>query len=180
MRIFLWSLSSSSRTAPPSWTLSRGWARAEVALEGPQGWTPTIRGPPSASTCPTSPSASETPTFSRCLGCVDRVLMLGEGGRGGSDVTMWCSGAPKARRARRCCHLLATGGTTPMTRLSLVFLLFLRFSAIRQNPGCRDHFQREGIQGRGSSSVPVNPRLSEAPPPPAHPSLLRPRRVSAS
>lgn len=48
-------------------------------LEELQGSTPTIRGPLNASTCPTSPSASETPTFGRCLGCVDRDVLTSAG-----------------------------------------------------------------------------------------------------
>lgn len=40
-------------------------------MEGLLGLIQRIRGPPNASTCPTSPSASETPTYGRCLGYVD-------------------------------------------------------------------------------------------------------------
>lgn len=61
----------SSQMGPPRLTVSQALARAEEAEEGPLGSTQTTRGPPNASTCPTSPSASETPTYGRCLGYVD-------------------------------------------------------------------------------------------------------------
>lgn len=70
---FFLSLSSSSQMAPPSWTVSQGSAQEEEEVEEEQqGLTPRIRGPQNASTSPTSPSASETLTYGKCLGCVDQ------------------------------------------------------------------------------------------------------------
>lgn len=67
------SLSSSSQMAPPSWTVSQGLAQEEEEVaEEQQGSTPKIRGPRNGSTSPTSPSASETLTYGKCLGCVDK------------------------------------------------------------------------------------------------------------
>lgn len=63
-------LFSSSRTAPPRLTDSQGLAQ-EVEVEGAVlGMIQMPRGPPNASMCPTSPSASETQTYDRCLGYV--------------------------------------------------------------------------------------------------------------
>lgn len=69
---FFLSLSSSSQMAPPSWTVSQGSAQEEEVVEEQQGLTPRIRGPRNASMSRTSPSASETLTYGKCLGCVDQ------------------------------------------------------------------------------------------------------------
>lgn len=62
--------------APPSWTVSQGSAQEEEEVEEQRGLTPRIRGPRNASTSPTSPSASETLTYGKCLGCVEPQSLL--------------------------------------------------------------------------------------------------------
>lgn len=70
---FFLSPSCSSQMAPPSWTVSQGSAQEEEEVGGEQqGLTPRIRGPRNACMSPTSPSASETLTYDKCLGCVDQ------------------------------------------------------------------------------------------------------------
>lgn len=64
------SFCTSSQMGPPRLTVSQGLARVEEVAEALQGLTRRIKGPPNASMCPTSPSASETLTFGRCLGWV--------------------------------------------------------------------------------------------------------------
>uniref|UniRef100_H3CLA1 RNA binding fox-1 homolog 2 n=1 Tax=Tetraodon nigroviridis TaxID=99883 RepID=H3CLA1_TETNG len=63
--------------APPSWTVSQGLAQEEEEVaEEQQGSTPKIRGPRNGSTSPTSPSASETLTYGKCLGNLAKFSML--------------------------------------------------------------------------------------------------------
>ena len=69
---FFLSLSSSSQMAPPSWTVSQGWAQGEEVVEEQRGSTPRIRAPRNASMSPTFPSASETLTYGKCSGCVEQ------------------------------------------------------------------------------------------------------------
>lgn len=66
------------------------------------------------------------PDLQQMFGVCTRVLMLG-GGEGGSDVTMWCSGAPKARGLGGAATSWPQVGLHLRRRLSLVFLLFLHF-----------------------------------------------------
>lgn len=143
LRLFFFlSPSCSSQTAPPSWTVSQGSAQEEEEEEvggEHQGLTPRIRGPRNACMSPTSPSASETLTYDKCLGCVDQsrpaVLICHfekrccwgkkkkkRNWRQHSDVSPWMSlkcGAVEGKRGtllfvtvQSCCHHVATNNTS--------------------------------------------------------------------
>lgn len=60
---------------PPRLTDSQGLAQEAEVEEGALGMIQMPRGPPNASMCPTSPSASETPTYDRCLGYVGQNIL---------------------------------------------------------------------------------------------------------
>lgn len=70
--IFISSVSlPSSRTAHLRLTDSQGWAQeVEVVVLEVSEMIPTLNWLPNGCTCPTSPSASETLTYDRCLGFV--------------------------------------------------------------------------------------------------------------
>lgn len=128
---FFLSLSSSSQMAPPSWTVSQGSAPEEEVVEEQQGLTPRIREPRNASMSRTSPSASETLTYGKCLGCVDQsgpavffshFEKKDAVGREKKKLTsaiwrvilnvskMWCSG----RKAKERCFLLLFSSAATM------------------------------------------------------------------
>ncbi|KAK2816944.1 hypothetical protein Q5P01_025135 [Channa striata] len=81
-----------------------GLAQEEVVVGGALGMIRTPKGPPNASTCPTSPSASETPTFGRSIWKIlDVEIIFNERGSKGFGFVTFESSAD-AERAREKLH----------------------------------------------------------------------------